>query len=245
MAGMAPLIVLVHSPNLGPSTWQPVASVLAAAGHEVVAPSLAGFAAGGPPYVPRLVGLIAGQAGAGARDDVVLVPHSGAGVFVPHLAAALAPGRVTAVFADASLPGQAAPGTVVEAEFLPFLRGLARDGTVPPWPRWWPDEDLSSLFGDEATRQVVTGEAAALPLAYFEEALPVLPGGWPPCHAAYLAFSEPYRREAGAATHAGWPVRELHGEHLHMLIRPAEVAAAITSLAAQARAGAASLRSLP
>ena len=30
-----------------------------------------------------------------------------------------------------------------------------------------------------------------------------------------------------------------------MLIRPAEVAAAITSLAAQARAGAASLRSLP
>ena len=146
MAGMAPLIVLVHSPNLGPSTWQPVAAVLAAAGHQVIVPSLAGFAAGGPPYVPRLVGLIAGQAGAGARDDVVLVPHSGAGVFVPHLAAALAPGRVTAVFADASLPRQAAPGTVVEAEFLPFLRGLARDGTVPPWPRWWPDEDLSSLF---------------------------------------------------------------------------------------------------
>ena len=71
---------------------------------------------------------------------------------------------------------------------------------------------------------MVTGEAAALPLAYFEESLPVLPGGWPSCHAAYLAFSEPYRREAGAATHAGWPARELPGEHLHMLIRPAEVA---------------------
>jgi hypothetical protein len=243
MARVAPLIVLVHSPNLGPATWTPVAAALAATGHEVVVPLLAGFAAGGPPYVPRLVSLISGQVRAGARDDVVLVPHSGAGVFVPHLAAALAPGGVTAVFADASLPRQTASGTVVEPEFLPFLRGLARDGTVPPWPRWWPDEDLSSLFPDEATRQVIIGEADALPLAYFEEALPALPDGWPPCHAAYLAFSEPYRREAGAAAQAGWPVRQLSGEHLHMLIDPAGVATAITTLAADARA--ASLRALP
>lgn len=245
MALVAPLIVLVPSPNLGPASWQPVAAELSAAGHEVVAASLAGFAAGGPPYVPRLVRLVAGQAGAGPRDDVVLVPHSGAGVFVPHLVAALAPDSATAVFADASLPRQAAPGTVVEPEFLPFLRGLARDGTVPPWPQWWPDEDLSSLFPDEATRQAVTGEAGALPLAYFEEALPALPGGWPPCHAAYLAFSEPYRREAAAAARAGWPVRELPGEHLHMLINPAEVAAAVASLAAEARTSPAPLNSLP
>jgi hypothetical protein len=40
-------------------------------------------------------------------------------------------------------------------------------------------------------------------------------------------------------------VRELSGEHLHMLVDPAEVAAAITSLAAQTRASAACLRALP
>jgi hypothetical protein len=73
----------------------------------------------------------------------------------------------------------------------------------------------------------------------------VLPDGWPPCRAAYLDFSEPYHREASVATRAGWPVRELPGEHLHMLISPSEVAAAITSLAAEARAADAPLSSLP
>ena len=68
-----------------------------------------------------------------------------------------------------------------------------------------------------------------------------VPRTWRPC---WPRAGSP-RCSPGAATHAGWPARELPGEHLHMLIRPAEVAAAITSLAAQARAGAASLRSLP
>jgi hypothetical protein len=124
MARVAPLIVLVHSPNLGPATWTPVAAALAATGHEVVVPSLAGFAAGGPPYVPRLVSLIAGQ-----------VPPSRA--------------------------------------------------TISSWS------------------PTLARASSSRPLAYFEEALPALPDGCPPCHAAYLAFSEPYRREAGAAAHAG------------------------------------------
>lgn len=244
MAGMAPVIVLVHSPTLGPASWRPVAAELTRAGHNVAVPSLAGFADDGPPYVPRLVRLAAGQVQAGLGDDIVLVTHSGAGAFVPHLVRAFAAGAATAVFADAALPRQAEPGTVVESEFLPFLRGLARDGPVPPWPRWWPGEDLSSLFPDEATRQAVSREAGSLPLAFFEEPLPVLPDGWPRCRAAYLDFSEPYRREARVATRAGWPVRELPGEHLHMLISPGEVATAITSLAAEAQAADASLLSL-
>jgi hypothetical protein len=245
MAGMAPVIVLVHSPNLGPASWRSVAAELSRAGHNVAVPSLAGFAEDGPPYVPRLVRLAAEQVQAGPGDDIVLVVHSGAGAFVPHLVRAFAAGAPTAVFADAALPRQAEPGTVVESEFLPFLRGLARDGAVPPWPQWWPGEDLSSLFPDEATRQAVSREAGSLPLAFFEEPLPVLPDGWPRCRAAYLDFSEPYRREASVAARAGWPVRDLPGEHLHMLISPGEVAAAITSLAAEARTADASLSSLP
>jgi hypothetical protein len=276
---MARVIVLVHAPVLGPGSWARVAGELACAGNSVVVPSLAGFAgggppytprlagfasggppytprpagfaSGGPPYTPRLVGRVAGQVRCGEGDDVVLVAHSGAGVFVPHLLAALAAGSAggaggaTAVFADASLPRQADPGTVVEAGFLPYLRELASGGMVPPWPRWWPEEDLAPLFGDQATREAVYGEADPLPLAFFEERLPTLPGGWPPGRAAYLAFSEPYRREAAEAARAGWPVRELAGEHLHMLVRPAEVAAAIMDLAEQARSAGSSLRSLP
>jgi hypothetical protein len=244
MGTVAPLIVLLHSPNLGPASWRPVADELSRAGHPVVVPSLAGFTDGGAPYVPRLVRLAAGQVRAGPSDDVVLVPHSGAGVFVPYLAQAIAAREVTAVFADAALPRPPGDATVVEGEFLPFLRDRASGGVVPPWPQWWPDQALAPLFPDDATRQAVSSEAAALPLRFFEETLPRLPAGWPPCRAAYLVFSEPYRREAGEAARAGWPVRELPGGHLHMLVSPGAVAAAIISLAAEAGTADSWLRSL-
>jgi hypothetical protein len=91
----------------------------------------------------------------------------------------------------------------------------------------------------------VTSEAQPLPFAFFEELVPALPDGWPPCPAAYLAFSEPYRREAAEARQAGWPVRDLPGGHLHQLVDPGAVAAAIMDLARQARAAGSSLRSLP
>jgi hypothetical protein len=242
---MARVIVLVHAPVLGPGSWAGVAHELSRAGNRVVVPSLAGFADGGPPFTPRLVSRVAGPVRCGDGDDVVLVVHSGAGVFVPHLLSALGGGDATAVFADAALPRQADPGTVVDAGFLPYLRELAVGGVVPPWPQWWPGEDLAPLFPDEAARHAVTSEARPLPFAFFEELVPVLPDGWPPCRAAYLAFSEPYRRQADEAAQARWPVRELPGGHLHMLVEPGAVAAAIMDLAGQARSAGSSLRSLP
>lgn len=241
---MATLVALVHAPVLGPRSWLPVAEELSRAGNEVVVPALAGFTDGGAPYAPRLVRLVADQVRATRRDAVVLVTHSGAGTFVPHLAAAVG-GDVVAVFTDAALPSRSSGSTVVDAEFLPHLRELATGGSVPPWPQWWPAEDLSALFPDDAAREAVCREARPLPLEFFAEELPALPDGWPSCPAAYLAFSEPYRREAGAAARAGWPVRDVPGGHLHMLVSPAEVATAITGLAEQARATGTSLDSLP
>jgi hypothetical protein len=231
MESVALIVVLVHAPVLGPGSWGPVAAELSRSGSRVVVPSLAGFAAGGPPYTPRLVRLAAMQVDAGAGDDIVLVTHSGAGVFAPLLLRGLAAGRGTVVFVDAALPSRAPGASVVDAGFLPFLRDLARDGVVPPWPQWWPDEDLAPLFPDEATRRAVTAEAQPLPLSFYEETLPPLPDDWPPRRAGYLVFSEPYREQADEAARLGWPVRELPGGHLHMLVRPAEVAVAITALA--------------
>lgn len=243
MRGMAPLVALVHAPVLGPRSWLPVAEQLTRAGNDVVVPALAGFTDDGAPYSPRLVRLAADPIRAARSDHVVLVTHSGAGAFVPLIAAAVG-GEVVAVFADAALPRRSSGATVVDAEFLPHLRGLATAGVVPPWPRWWPEEDLSPLFPDEASRAAVCSEALSLPLEFFAEELPALPNGWPPCRAAYLAFSEPYRREADAAASAGWPVRSLPGGHLHMLVSPGAVATAITGLAEEARAAASSLSAL-
>jgi hypothetical protein len=83
------------------------------------------------------------------------------------------------------------------------------------------------------TRGSVAREAHAMPLAFFEEVLPQVPGSWRSCHPAYLRFSEGYQEPAREAASRGWPVRELPGEHLHMLVRPADVATAIIGLAAE------------
>jgi hypothetical protein len=227
------LIVLVHAPVVGPSSWRPVADELRRAGRDVAVPSLAGFAADGPPYSRRLIDLAAGQVLADPQDPVVLVTHSGAGVFAAQLGAAIGAADTTMIFADASLPGSSGGGPVVDGQFLPYLREIAADGLVPPWPQWWPEEDLSPLFPDDQTRRGVLAEAASLPLAFFEETLPPMPGAWPPHRAGYLLFSAGYRQQACAAGSLGWPVTEIAGEHLHMLVSPAQVAAAIIALAGQ------------
>jgi hypothetical protein len=254
---MAELFVLIHAPVLGPASWAPVAEQLARRGHQVVVPSLAGFTAGGPPYTPRLLKQARAQVQQAraqiqqARHEdaqaerVVLVVHSGAGVFAPYLAAGLAGagadagagaaevggGGVAVIFADAALPPEDGRGQVIDAEFLPFVRDLSDDGVVPAWPRWWPAAELDPLFPDLATRERVSGEAASLPLAFFEETLPPWPAGWRSRRCAFLRFSEGYQELARRAAARGWPVQDLPGGHLHMLAAPAAVAEAIASLA--------------
>ena len=232
---MSQLFVLVHAQALGPASWLPVAGQLSSAGLTAVVPVLTGFADAGPPYAPRVAALAAEQVHASPQDEVVLVTHSGAGVFTAQLSAAIGVSDMTTIFADAGLPGQAGAGPVLDGEFLPYLREIASDGLVPPWHHWWPDEDLSPLFPDEPTRRAVTSEARSIPLAFFEETLPPAPEHWPPRQAGYLLFSEPYRPQAQHAADLGWPVRELPGEHLHMLIDPVGVAAAIMDLARESR----------
>src|ERR1017187_9963392 len=85
------------------------------------------------------------------------------------------------------------PARVGDSAFLPFLRDMASGGMVPPWPQWWPDDVMSGLFPDEVTRRSVAREAHAMPLAFFEEVLPQIPGSWRSCHPAYLRFSEGYQ----------------------------------------------------
>lgn len=235
---MADLFVLVHAPVLGPASWAPVAEEITRHGHQVAVPSLTGFTDGGPPYADRLIGLArakiqqarvktAGRAG----ERLILVVHSGAGVFAPYLAAGLGGAGAVVIFADAALPPEEGPGRVIDKEFLPFVRDLADGGLVPPWPQWWPAAELDPLFPDQATRDRVSGEAAPLPLAFFTETLPPLPEDWRSCRRAFLRFSEGYQEPARTAAARGWPVRDLPGDHLHMLVDPAAVADAITSLA--------------
>jgi hypothetical protein len=231
---MAQLFALVPAPVLGPACWAPVAGELARSGHDVAVLSVDLGADRGPPYARRLVQRASTQVPAGPADRVILVLHSGAGVFAPLLAEAIAAGDTVAVFADAAIPPRSGGDRVVDSRFLPYLRDIATGGVVPPWPQWWPADEMAPLFPDEASRLAVSSEARPLPLAFFEEDLPPAPDSWRACHPAYLRFSEAYQEPADEAARRGWPMRELAGEHLHMVVDPPGVAAAITALAADA-----------
>ena len=53
------LFVLVHSPLVGPATWEPVARELAARGHCALVPSLLHVSDGEPPVWPRVLRMAA------------------------------------------------------------------------------------------------------------------------------------------------------------------------------------------
>lgn len=225
------IFALVHSPSVGPSTWLPVAGRLDEAGHRAVVPSLLEIGDGEPPFWPRVVAAVtAGLTGTGEDQAVVLVAHSNAGVFMPVLATELANPIAACIFADATVPAAVGETPVAEDEFLPFLRGLTGpDGRLPRWTDWWSAEDVSSLFPDEQSRQVVTAEQPRLPLRYYLENVPA-PAGWADRPCGYLTFSPGYAGQAAAARARGWLVRAEPGEHLHQIVDPAGVARAILDL---------------
>ena len=88
---------------------------------------------------------------------------------------------------------------------------------------------LGARVADTAARAAVEAEQPRMPLAYFTAEVDV-PDGWADRPSAYLAFGDTYAEEIGFALACGWPVATLPGRHLHQLVAPAEVAAAITAL---------------
>src|SRR5580658_7391758 len=234
-----PALVLVHSPLVGPLTWEPVAKRLRSAGRVVVVPSLAGVTDGGPPYYRRLASRVAGEvAGACAGCRVVLAGHSGAGALLPAIAEEIAVRGDAAdvvvhgaIFVDAILPhpGQTwfetAPASLGE-----HLVGLARGGVLPRWHEWFPAEAVAALMPEVALRQRFVADLPELPLAYFYETAPLVPG-WPPAHCAYLRLSEAYDEFADEAERLGWPVRREDADHLAMLTQPDRIGAVLEQLA--------------
>ena len=211
------MIALVGSPLLGGGVWDPVARLLDA---TVVTPR------GGSP----------GEVLASLLDqlphdgELVLVPHSNAGLYVGAVAADRP--VAAAVFVDAGLPSDEGPTPTASPLALGFLGGLAdRHGLLPPWTSWWPPEDVEPLFPDSATRARVEAEQPRLPLSYFGDAVPAAPG-WQRFPCGYLAFGDTYAEEVARTRAAGWRVSVLEGRHLHMLCDPQAVAAEIQRLLA-------------
>lgn len=231
---MKPVFVLIHSLALGPSSWRPVAAELATVGYQVRLPSLV-HAVGGesePPFWPAVVSTVREDLSQMPADQsVALAAHSNAGRLVPVIRSGLDHPVSASVFVDAALPARAGQTPATPPERLDPLRAKAVNGRLPRWTDWWDEADIAPLFPDPATRKVITEEQPELPLAYYEQAIPV-PDGWDGHPCSYLLFSAAgYEAEAIEAGERGWRVAHLPGEHLHQLIEPAGTARCLIDLA--------------
>lgn len=218
-----PPLALLASPLLGPAVWRPAAAALRGLGWRVLLVPRSVEAPRQPQDV--LEHLLSELP---ADQQVAVVAHSNAALYVPALAAERR--VVAAVFADAALPPAAGSTLLVPVGMHRFIADLAGlDGLLPPWTQWWDEQQLAPLFPDSAARAAVEAEQHRLPLGYFTATLDV-PAGWAERPAAYLAFSDTYHAEREQAERWGWPVRKLLGEHLHLLMDPKGVAAALDDL---------------
>lgn len=217
---MKPTFVLVHSPLVGPSTWLPVAERLVSAGYRARVPSLLGACDGVPPYWPRISGTVREDLNRVPADSpVVLVAHSNSGLFLPAIRAQLAHRVTGSIFVDARLPARSGSTPVGSTELLDFLRPKAVNGMLPRWTDWWDEADVAPLFPDAMTRRTVTDEQPNLPLAYYEQDVPV-PDGWDDHPCSYLLFGPPYDEFAAEARKRGWRAQHLPGGHLHQIVDP-------------------------
>lgn len=216
-----PLLAVLPSPLLGPSVWAPAAAALALRGWSVTT------CVARDPVTPD--GVLAALLSQLAEDrEVVLVPHSNAGAYVPAIVSRRR--VVGVVFVDAVLPPRDGAVPLAPEALVEMLRPLADEaGRLPGWTQWWSPQDVTPLFPDDAARARIESEQPRLPLSYLEGSLPV-PAGWDRVPAAYLAFGDTYGPERDDAGARGWPVRTLAGHHLHLLAEPDVVAASIDAL---------------
>jgi pimeloyl-ACP methyl ester carboxylesterase len=194
----------------------------------VVVPSLLGAAGGPPRRWQDCVEAVRDAVGT-LSNRIVLVGHSGGGLLLPTIAAAVAGPLSRLIFVDSGVPASTGETPLARPSRLDHLRTLAVGGTLPPWSTWWGEEAMRDLVPDEALRAALTREMPSLPLSYFEQRVPT-PAGWERLPCAYLLLSDAYKDAAAEARARGWRVEEIGAQHLHIAVAPEAVTDALIRL---------------
>jgi hypothetical protein len=227
------IFVLVHSPLVGPYAWSLTAEQLRLRGCRVIVPVLESQPSGLVPYWQSHV-----QQVCASLDDIfptaplILVGHSGAGPLLPAIGQGIEQPVAAYLFVDAVLPedGKSRLDLFEDARAASQFRLKARNGLLPVWSA----DDLRTLIPQEQIRLRFVSELSPLPLAVYEEVLPVF-AGWPDAPCAYLQFgSNPaYASSVQRARQAGFVIARLEAGHFHMLVDPGAVTQALLDLTAQ------------
>jgi hypothetical protein len=226
------MFALIHSPLVGPSTWQPVAAQLRQQGYQVVVSDLHDVETGDRPFWEQEAESAAESIDAiKSSEAIFLVGHSGAGPILPAIGARLERAPAGYIFVDAGLPqDQATRLELMRAESpqwaQDFEKYLQDGGRFPAWT----DADLQYLVPDGQLRQQLLAELRPKGLSFFTEPISI-PQGWEKTQCGYILFSEIYTFHARQAEQAGWPLFRFNVGHFHMLVDPGEVAGALVRLA--------------
>lgn len=116
--------------------------------------------------------------------------------------------------------------------------GMAVDGWLPPWPSWWPPEQLQAMLPDAQLRALVFESSPSVPVSLLTEVLPAA-GEDNLGTCCYIRLSAFYEPLAHKAEEAGWLLRRLDAGHMAILTSPTEVVDASETLVREgpARAG--------
>ncbi len=227
--------VLVHSPLVGPFTWALVAQELERKQFAVIVPALTTKLSSDKPYWKQHADAVAQAIQSLPLDEpVVLVAHSGAGMLLPAIRQVI--GRPVAgyIFADAGIPqdGKSRLDIFSNKKAAEQFRRSAINGLLPTWT----DADLAEVIPDDQTRAHFLTDLKPLPLAVYEEPIPVF-DGWPDAPCSFIAFTSAdeytYEDSLRHAKQQGWPCAKIRGRHFHMLVDPVAVADALLNVTEQ------------
>ncbi len=219
--------LLVHSPLVGPSTWRPVADSARARGIEVVVPDLTGVAEADEPIWKYFVSQA--ESAPTGLDDVVVVGHSGAGVFLPAIGERLADHLSGLVFVDAVVPPRTGAHTT-PPELTSLLDSKTHNDVLEVWFDWWPEGAIEKLVPDDGLLDALRFESPRLTREFYDETVP-MPSGWADWPCGYIHLSEAYDQEAVEARQRGWPMVSLNENHLSIVTKPEVVVDAISTIA--------------
>jgi hypothetical protein len=213
--------VLIHSPLVGPLTWQLVCQALEERNLQVLVPALFDDSHSTLTYWQQHADTVLQSLIQISTDQkLVLIAHSGAGPLLPVIRQALPHSISAYIFVDAGVPRDKLSRIELMKLEDPewgeqFHQALLRGEQFPIWA----EDDLREVIPNHELRRKLVAEIRPRSLSYFTEPIPVFQG-WPDAPCVYIKFSASYEWNMLQAKQAGWLVRELSAGHFHMLVEP-------------------------